>query len=284
LVGLIQSGYKMKLSSRKELLKEASTMLESLRESKKKKSLNEAADFSIIGRIDGWDLKGLSNFSSFDLSKPYHWKRIMGKSPTNLSEEELKQSILDSENNIQYANKLMILAKLVKKQLQNFSSSASSISAGEKALEGKQITAQHIADFLESIFITDTDNLKKIFDMYNASIKKHYPRFTDLYLKKPTDLNGIPRVRQGGKDIVFLYTRADGGDISEWAINESIFELIRNEYPEVTPLLLVRRKTFSSTVKKNFMITVVKSSIASKPALNKNWKRIFAKYADWLED
>jgi hypothetical protein len=274
----------MKLSSRKELLKEASTMLKSLRESKKKKSLNEAVDFSIIGRIDGWDLKGLGNFSSFDLSKPYHWKRIMGKSPTNLSEEELKQSILDSENNIQYANKLMILAKLVKKQLQNFSSSASSISAGEKALEGKQITAQHIADFLESIFITDTDNLKKIFDMYNASIKKHYPRFTDLYLKKPTDLNGIPRVRQGGKDIVFLYTRADGGDISEWAINESIFELIRNEYPEVTPLLLVRRKTFSSTVKKNFMITVVKSSIASKPALNKNWKRIFAKYADWLED
>jgi hypothetical protein len=275
----------MKLSSRKELLKEASTMLESLRESKKKKSLNEAVDFSIIGRIDGWDLKGLGNFSSFDLSKSYHWKRIMGKSPTNLSEEELKQSILDSENNIQYANKLMILAKLVKKQLQNFSSSASSISAGEKALEGKQITAQHIADFLESIFITDTANLKKIFDMYNASIKKHYPRATELYLKKPSDLNGIPKVRQGGKDIVFLYSRSDGKDILQYALNESVFELLRREYPEVAPLLLIRGQTaWSYSVKKNFIVGVVKSTIASKPAMNKNWKRVFAKYADWLED
>lgn len=260
-------------------------MLESLRESKKKKSLNEAVDFSIIGRIDGWDLKGLGNFSSFDLSKPYHWKRIMGKSPTNLSEEELKQSILDSENSIQYANKLIMLAKLVKKQLQNFSSSASSISAGEKALEGKQITVQHIADFLESIFITDTANLKKIFDMYNASIKKHYPRATELYLKKPSDLNGIPKVRQGGKDIVFLYSRSDGKDILQDALNESVFELLRREYPEVAPLLLIRGQTsWSYSVKKNFIVGVVKSTIASKPAMNKNWKRVFAKYADWLED
>jgi hypothetical protein len=280
----------MKLSSRKELLKEASTMLESLRESKKKKSLNESVDFSIIGRINGWDLKDLGNFSSFDLSKPYHWKRIMGKSPTTLSEEELKQAILDSENNIQYANKLMMLAKLVKKQLQNFSSSASSISAGEKSLEGKQITAQHIADFLESIFITDTANLKKIFDMYNASVKKNYKATSKLLLKKPSDLNGIPRVRQGGKDIVFLYSRADGEGLSEDALNDSIFELLRKNYPEVSPLLTIRNKMSTSGrgqivgVKKNYTISVLKTTISSKPALNKNWKRIFAKYADWLED
>jgi hypothetical protein len=273
---------KMKLSSRKQLLKEASTMLESLRESKKKKSLNEAVDFSIISRITGWKLKGLSNFSSFNISKD--WDRIMDSRPTNLSEDELKQALIDCEKNVQYANKLMVLAKLVKKQLQEFSSSASSISAGEKALEGKQITAQHIADFLESIFITDTDNLKKIFDMYNASVKEHYPRVSELYLKKPSDLNGIPRVRQGGKDIVFLYTRADGGELSEWALNESILELLRREYPEVAPLLWIRQKTWSSIVKKNFIIAVVKSTISSKPAMNKNWKRIFAKYADWLED
>jgi hypothetical protein len=272
----------MKLSSRQQLLKEASTILESLRESKKKKSLNESVDFSIIDKITRWRLSNLGNFSSFNISKD--WDRIMDSRPTNLSEDELKQALIDCEKNVQYANKLMVLAKLVKKQLQEFSSNASSISAGEKSLEGKQITAQHIADFLESIFITDTANLKKIFDMYNASVKKHYPRISELYLKKPSDLNGIPRVRQGGKDIVFLYSRADGGDILEWALNESVIELLRQEYPEVAPLLLIRRKTWSSIAKKNFIIAVVKSTISSKPALNKNWKRIFAKYADWLED
>jgi hypothetical protein len=272
----------MKLSSRKQLLKEASTMLESLRESTKKKSLNEAVDFSIIDKITRWRLSNLGNFSSFNISKD--WDRIMDSRPTNLSEDELKQALIDCEKNVQYANKLMVLAKLVKKQLQEFSSNASSISAGEKALEGKQITAQHIADFLESIFITDTANLKKIFDMYNAYIKERYNRFPDMFLKKPTDLNGIPRVRQGGKDIVFLYTRADGGDLSQWAIENSIFKLLQQEYPEVAPLLLVRQKTWSSVVKKNFTIAVVKSTLSSKPALNRSWKRIFAKYADWLED
>jgi hypothetical protein len=206
---------KMKLSSRKELLKEASTMLESLRESKKKKSLNEAVDFSIVRRVTGWDLKGLSNFSSFKIQ--YDWRKIMDERPDNLSEEQLQVALSDADKNIQYAKKLFALAKVVKTQLESFTSDAIAISASEKEYEGRQITPQHIADFLESIFITDKDNLKKIFDMYNAYIKERYSRFPDMFLKKPTDLNGIPRVRQGGKDIVFLYTRADGGDLSQWA-------------------------------------------------------------------
>jgi hypothetical protein len=275
----------MKLSSRKELLKEASTMLKSLRESTKK-SLNEVKGFSIIDRIDQWELSGINRLSDFNISKD--WARIMEKRPSSLSEEELQLAIRDCESNIEYANTLITISNNIKDQLQGYTSSASSISAGEKFLSGKQITSQHIADFLESIFITDKGNLKKIFDMYNASVKKQYSKDRisnfDLLLKKPSDLNGIPRIRQGGKDIVFLYTRADGGNLSEWAINDSIFKLLGEEYPEVAPLLMIRNRGYYSSIKKNFTISVVKSTISSRPATNKSWTRIFAKYAEWLQD
>lgn len=261
-----------------------------LTESKSKLKEAISNPFDTIAPIYGWDLEDLlDRISSFTIKKD--WKKIgLSKMPGSLSSEDLEDALADCDRNIKIANQILELAKKTKEQVNGLSSSAASISSGEKEYEGRQITAQHIADFLESIFITDKGNQKRIFDMYNASVKKNWVRRGDniadeLFLDNPySDLTGTARVRQGGKDIVFIFTRNNGKPVSQWELENSILKLIQDEYPEVRPLLLVRQTSWSAIRKKQHIIGVNKASIASNPAKNKNWKRIFVKYADWLAD
>lgn len=260
-----------------------------LTESKSKLKEAISNPFDTIAPIYGWDLEDLlDRIPSFTIKKD--WKKIgLSKMPGSLSSEDLEDALADCDRNIKIATQILELAKKTKEQVKGLSSSAASISSGEKEYEGRQITAQHIADFLESIFITDKDNQKRIFNMYNASVEKEWRKYRgeiadELLLKRPTDLIGKARVRQGGKDIVFVFTREGGKPVSQWDLENSVLKLVQDEYPEVRPLLLIRQTSWSAIRKKQHIIAVNKASIASNPAKNKNWKRIFIKYADWLAD
>ena len=263
-----------------------------LTESAKKKKLSESISnpFEAIGRMDNWALSDLldRNPANFKLSRD--WKLIrLSKMPGMLGSEELEDAIADCDRNIKIAKSLLELSKKVKDQLNGLTASSQAIAKGEVDYENRQITAQHIADFLESIFITDKGNQQRIFDMYNASVKKNWGKrqseiADELLLKRPTDLIGKARVRQGGKDIVFVFTREGGKPVSQWDLENSVLKLVQDDYPEVRPLLLVRQTTWSAIRKKEHIIAVNKSSIASNPENNRNWKKIFIKYAEWLAD
>lgn len=263
-----------------------------LKESRQKKNLTESVSdpFESLGRMDTWALTDLLNKNTVNFNLSKDWKLIrLSKMPSILSSEQLKDAIADADRNIKIAKSLLELSKKVKDQLNGLTPSAQAIAKGEVDYENRQITSQHIADFLESIFITDKGNQQRIFDMYNASVKKQWGKrgggiVDDLLLKRPTDLIGKARVRKGGKDIVFVFTREGGKPVSQWDLENSVLKLVQDDYPEVRPLLLIRQTTWSAIRKKEHIIAVNKSSIASNPAKNRNWKKIFIKYAEWLED
>lgn len=263
-----------------------------LKESKQKKKLTESVSdpFESLGRMDTWALTDLLNKNTVNFNLSKDWKLIrLSKMPSILSSEQLEDAIADADRNIKIAKSLLELSKKVKDQLNGLTAGAQAIAKGEVDYENRQITSQHIADFLESIFITDKDNRKRIFDMYNASVERNWRKnqgeiADELLLKRPTDLIGKARVRQGGKDIVFVFTREGGKPVSVWDLEESVLKLVKDDYPEVRELLLIRKTTWSAIRKKEHIIAVNKSSIASNPARNKNWRRIFIKYADWLAD
>lgn len=269
-----------------------------LTESKTKKIITEASAnaFQFMGRIDGWNLHELFFYKKADLfNLANDWRLIrLFKMPTMLSPEELEAALADCDRNIRLASLLVDMTNEIKNQLQSLSSNAAAIGVGEKEYAGRQITAQHIADFLESIFITDKANKKRIFELYNKHITGHKwadgtPTYGDssqdkLKLKSPNELVGRTSIRQGGKDIVFVFTRSGGEPLSEWALEDSVLRFIKEEYPEVRPLLMIRKREWSSIVKKTFLVTVKKASIANNAATNRNWSTIFIKYADWLAD
>lgn len=263
-----------------------------LAESKIKKNLKESVSdpFESIGRMDTWSLTDLLNKNpvNFNLSKDWRLIRL-SKMPGTLGSEELEDAIADADMNIKIAKSLLELSKKVKDQLNGLTASSRAIAKGEVDYANRQITSQHIADFLESIFITDKANQKRIFDMYNASVEKEWRKYRsevadELLLKRPTDLIGKARVRKGGKDIVFVFTREGGKPVSQWDLENSVLKLVKDDYPEVRPLLLIRQTSWSAIRKKEHIISVNKASIASNPAKNKNWKKIFIKYAEWLAD
>lgn len=246
-----------------------------------KKQLTEAKAYGIVLRVDDWDHYRIGNPNDFNLSKD--WKSIgMPKRPDNLSEDELKAALVDCDRNIKRAKTLLDMANKAKEQFQALSDSAATISAGEKEYENIQLTPQNILDFLKSIFIDDKDNVKAIYEMYNAFVKKEMPRYKDLILTSPSDLVGRGRVR-GKDDVIFEFKRQSGGEISEWALENSLFEFIKKDYPEVADLLLIQRRTWSASFKKYFTVRVKRSAMASGPAINRAWRRIFIKYADWVD-
>ena len=220
----------------------------------------------------------IPNPKFFDVSR--HWRSIgMSKRPDNLSEEEVQDALADCDRNIKAAQTMLDMANKAKEQIQALSDSAAAISAGEKEYENIQLTPQNILDFLKSIFIDDKDNVKAIYEMYNAAVRKRNPQYTDLILTSPSDLVGRGRVR-GKDDVIFEFKRQSGGQISEWALENSLFEFIKKDYPEVADLLLIQRRTWSASYKKNFTVRVKRSAMSS---INKSWKRIFIKYAEWVD-
>lgn len=246
-----------------------------------KKKLTEVKAYETIRKIDDWYHEGIGNPNNFDISK--HWKSIgMSKRPNNLSEEEVEEALVDCDRNIKRAETLLNMAKKAKDQMKGLAASASQISAGEKDYENIQLTPQNILDFLKSIFIDDKDNVKAIYEMYNAAVSKRNPQYTDLILTSPSDLVGRGRVR-GKDDVIFEFKRQSGGQISEWALENSLFEFIKKDYPEVADLLLIQRRTWSASYKKNFTVRVKRSAMASGPAINRAWRRIFIKYAEWVD-
>jgi len=246
-----------------------------------KKKLTEAKAYETIRKIDDWYHEDIGNPNDFDIST--HWQEMgMRKRPNNLSEEEVEEALVDCDRNIKRAETLLRMAKKAKDQVKGLAASASQISAGEKEYENIQLTPQNILDFLKSIFIDDKDNVKEIYQMYNAFVKKEMPKYTDLILTSPSDLVGRGRVR-GKDDVIFEFKRQSGGQLSQWAIENSLFEFIRKDYPEVTDLLLIQRRTWSATFKKNFTVRVKRSAMASGPAINRAWRRIFIKYAEWVD-
>lgn len=251
-----------------------------LKEATTKKHLKEFNDQNrIIGDIFDWNIRGIGNFAYFSIKK--HWREmLMGKRPDNLSEEELAQAIEECDKNIKFAQDLLDLSQKTKRQVENLADSASQISAGEKEYAGRQITPQHILDFLESILVTDEDNKQEMYELYNRYIKREYPNEVELPLESPEDL--VVRGRIKGRDeVIFEYKRQSGKILSESAMYNSILKFVRNNYPEVAEYLLIRS---GSAFKKYFTLRVRRSSMTSRPALNRSWRRIFIKYADWLAD
>lgn len=245
--------------------------------SKLKESISEP--FETIAPINTWEMDSfIKKPSSFDISKHYRFIGLR-KRPSVLSSEDLEDALADCDRNIKLANTILQLAKKAKDQVQGLSSGAADISAGEKEYENIKLTPQNILDFLKSIFIDDKDNVKEIYQMYNAFVKKKMPQYTDLILTSPSDLVGRGRVR-GKDDVIFEFKRQSGGQISEWALENSLFEFIKKDYPEVADLLLIQRTTWSASYKKNFTVRVKRSAMSS---INKSWKRIFIKYAEWVD-
>jgi len=257
------------------LMKLAGLLTES--KSKLKESISEP--FETIKQIHEWYLDEiLKNPASFDISKDYYAMGLK-KRPSVLSSEDLEDALADCDRNIKLANTILQLAKKAKDQMKGLSSAAATISAGEKEYENIKLTPQNILDFLKSIFIDDKDNVKEIYEMYNAYVKKQMPKYTDLILTSPSDLVGRGRVR-GKDDVIFEFKRQSGGQISQWALENSLFEFIKKDYPEVADLLLIQRRTWSAVYKKNFTVRVKRSAMSS---INKSWKRIFIKYAEWVD-
>lgn len=254
-----------------------------LKEATAKKSLKEVNDQNrMIGNIFDWNIRGIGNFAYFNIKK--HWREmLMDKRPDNLSEEELAQAIEECDKNIKFAQDLLDLAQKTKRQVENLADSAFQISAGEKEYAGRQITPQHVLDFLESILVTDKDNKQEIYELYNRFVQREYPNEADLPLDSPEDLVVRSRIK-GRDDVMFEYKRQSGKVLSENAIYNSILKFVRKNYPEVAEHLLIRTTAWSYTFKKNFIIRVRRSSMTSRPALNRSWRRIFIKYADWLAD
>lgn len=259
-------------------------LLTLLQEKIEKKRLREFAldKDRLIGQLKDWELKNIGNPAYFDIHK--HWRSMwMAKQPDTLSEEELPQAIAECDKNIKYAERLLLLAKKAKDQVQALTTTAAQISAGEKEYAGRQITPKHVLDFLESIFVTDQSNKEEIYELYNAYIEKNYSNEPDLILTSPDDLVVRGRIKNQN-DILFEYKRQLGGELSESALYNSVLKFVKENYPEVAEHLLIRSTAWSHTIKKNFIIRVRRSSVISKPALNRSWRRIFIKYADWLAD
>lgn len=258
-------------------------LIKLLQEKAVKQKLKEFNDKTrLIGRISEWELKNIGNPAYFDIHR--HWRSMwMAKQPDNLSEEELPKAIAECDENIKYAEKLLQLAKKAKTQIQGLTATAAQISAGEKEYAGRQITPQHVLDFLESILVTDKGNKQEIYELYNAYIEKNYPNEDDLFLTSPDDLVVRGRIKNQN-DVLFEYKRQSGGQLSEGALYSSVFKFVKENYPEVAEHLLIRTTTWSHMFKKNFIIRVRRSSMTSRPALNRSWRRIFIKYADWLAD
>lgn len=257
-----------------------------LTESKTKLKEAISKPFETISKIHNWNLDViLTNPPQFDISKDYY---LMGfkRRPSTLSSEDLEDAIADCDRNIKLATTILSIAKKAKEQIEGLSSDASAISAGEKEYEGVQITPQNVLDFLKSIIIDDKDNTKRIYQMYNDFVKGHYDNAKDireLTLTSPSDLVGRGRVR-GKDDVIFELKRQSGGELSEWAIENSILKFFKEEYPEIRDLLLIQTKTWSATHKKYFTIRVRRSAMSSAPAINRSWKRIFIKYAEWIPE
>jgi len=250
-----------------------------------KSKLKEAISkpFETIAPINTWEMDDfVKNPSSFDISKHYRFIGLK-KRPSVLSSEDLEDALADCDRNIKLANTILQLAKKAKDQMKGLSSAAATISAGEKDYENIKLTPQNILDFLKSIFIDDKDNVKAIYEMYNAAVRKRNPQYTDLILTSPSDLVGRGRVR-GKDDVIFEFKRQSGGQISEWALENSLFEFIKKDYPEVADLLLIQRRTWSASYKKNFTVRVKRSAMSSGPAINRAWRRIFIKYAEWIPE
>ena len=261
-----------------KLMKLAGLLTES--KSKLKEAISEP--FQTISPVITWDLEELlKNPEFFDISKDYYSIGLK-KRPSVLSSEDLEDALADCDRNIKMAKTILQLAKKTKDQIQGLSSGAAAISAGEKDYENIQITPQNVLDFLKSIFIDDKDNVKEIYKMYNEVVRKKMPAYKDLILTSPSDLVGRGRVR-GKDDVIFEFRRQSGGQISERALENSLFEFIKKDYPEVAELLLIQRRTWSASYKKNFTVRVKRSAMASAPAINRSWKRIFIKYAEWVD-
>jgi len=260
------------------LMKLAGLLTES--KSKLKEAISEP--FQTISPVNTWDLEELlKNPEFFDISKDYYSIGLK-KRPGTLSSEDLEDALADCDKNIKMANTILQLTKMTKEQIKGLSSGAATISAGEKEYENIQLTPQNILDFLKSIFIDDKDNVKEIYKMYNEVVRKKMPGYKDLILTSPSDLIGRGRIK-GKDDVIFEFRRQSGGDISEWALENSLFEFVKKDYPEVADLLLIQKKTWSARYKKNFTVRVKRSAMASAPAINRSWKRIFIKYAEWVD-
>lgn len=252
-----------------------------LTETTKKKLKEATTPYQIVGKIDNWFHRDIGNPKNFDIS--LHWRAIgMSKRPDNLSEEEVQGALEDCDRNINRAQTLLDMANKAKEQIESLVDSAATISAGEKEYENINITPQNVLDFLKSILVDDKDNAKEIYGMYNAFINNKYKNADDLQellLSSPSDLIGRGRVR-GKDDVIFEYKRQSGGLISENALYESVLKFVGKNYPEVKDLLLIRT---GASFKKYFTIRVKRSAMASGAAINRSWRRIFIKYAEWVD-
>lgn len=255
-----------------------------LTESTKKKITESVDDFVITSPIELWDFEQIGPPNLFKISEDY-FLIGMEDDPKMLSDKEINDALADCDKNMQRVKMMAEMVKKAKEQLQTYIDSAKKISAGEKEYANRQITPKHVLDFLESIFITDTDNAKKIYNMYNGYIKTEMGKYknidiNDYLLKSPSDLVGRGRIK-GKDDVRFEFKRQSGGLISENAFFSSVIKFVKQNYPEVAEHLILPP---GSLYKKNFTIRVKRSSMASAPARNRAWQRIFIKYAEWLED
>lgn len=253
-----------------------------LTETKSKLKESISKPFETISAIHTWYFDEiLKSPSSFDISK--HYRAIgLKKRPSVLSSEDLEDALADCDRNIKLATTILDIAKKAKDQMKGLSSAAATISAGEKDYETIQLTPQNILDFLKSILVDDKDNAKEIYEMYNAFINNKYKNADDLQellLSSPSDLIGRGRVK-GKDDVIFEYKRQSGGLISENGLYESVLKFVGKNYPEVKDLLLIRS---GASFKKYFTIRVKRSAMASGAAINRSWRRIFIKYAEWVD-
>lgn len=236
--------------------------------------------YKIVDQIGQCDWYIGDDFDSADKLDIYkHWRHMgMKNRPDLLSEKDVRDALLDCDKNIEFAENLLRLAKKSKEQVSGLKDTASLVSAGEKEYENVSLTPQNILDFLESILVTNKDNAKEIYKLYNDYIKKEFPAsHSSVFLTSPSDLVFRGRIK-GKNDVRFEVNRQSGGNVSFYALRYSLSKFMQENYPEIEDYLNHPR---GYQYKKNFTVQLKRYTMSS---INKSWKRIFIKYAEWVTE